>query len=412
MDNVTHTLLGALLGDAAHRFVAVNRHGLPGESRRVVGIGLMVAGSNLPDLDFLYSAVTGSKLDYLLQHRGYSHTLVASLLVAAATWWAALAWIRRRRLPWSPADLRYLAGLALLAPLTHIGLDFTNSYGVHPFWPFDNHWYYGDAVFIVEPLLWACAAPLLFTLRSNAGRLLVATPLLATPVLARFSGMIPLPQMVAMAAWVTLLALLAWRLPARAASAAGVAAWLGVTLLFFAAGHLAQARVAAGARRAFPAAITLDSVLTPLPANPVCRELLLVQLDGDAYVVRRAAHSLAPSLWPASACPLRGGERTTAPLAEVPAASDAEFHWMGQIGLPRSQLAALQSRDCAVRALLRFARVPWSAELAGGRVVGDLRYDREPGNGFAEITLGTAEAACPRLQPDWVPPREDVLMLR
>ena len=38
--------------------------------------------------------------------------------------------------------------------LGHLVLDSWNSYGVHPFYPFDMRWYYGDAMFIVEPWLW------------------------------------------------------------------------------------------------------------------------------------------------------------------------------------------------------------------------------------------------------------------
>ena len=43
---------------------------------------------------------------------------------------------------------------------------------------------------------------------------------------------------------------------------------------------------------------TLDTVLTPTPANPVCREMLAVQLLEDRYVVRRAFRSLVPGLCP------------------------------------------------------------------------------------------------------------------
>src|SRR6185312_15775659 len=32
-------------------------------------------------------------------------------------------------------------------------LDFTNNYGVRPFWPFWEKWYSWDIVFIIEPLL-------------------------------------------------------------------------------------------------------------------------------------------------------------------------------------------------------------------------------------------------------------------
>ena len=41
---------------------------------------------------------------------------------------------------------------ACLAGLSHILLDFTNNYGVRPFWPFSEKWYSWDIVFIVEPV--------------------------------------------------------------------------------------------------------------------------------------------------------------------------------------------------------------------------------------------------------------------
>ena len=47
-----------------------------------------------------------------------------------------------------------LFGFAYLAGLSHILLDFTNSYGVRPFWPFSERWYSWDIVFIVEPIMW------------------------------------------------------------------------------------------------------------------------------------------------------------------------------------------------------------------------------------------------------------------
>jgi len=46
-----------------------------------------------------------------------------------------------------------LFGYACLAGLSHLLLDFTNNYGVRPFWPFSERWYSWDLVFIVEPVL-------------------------------------------------------------------------------------------------------------------------------------------------------------------------------------------------------------------------------------------------------------------
>jgi inner membrane protein len=46
-----------------------------------------------------------------------------------------------------------LFGFAYLAGLSHILLDYTNDYGVRPFWPFSEKWYSWDIVFIVEPVM-------------------------------------------------------------------------------------------------------------------------------------------------------------------------------------------------------------------------------------------------------------------
>ena len=47
----------------------------------------------------------------------------------------------------------WLYFFACLAGLSHILLDFTNNYGVRPFWPFSEKWYSWDIVFIVEPVM-------------------------------------------------------------------------------------------------------------------------------------------------------------------------------------------------------------------------------------------------------------------
>jgi inner membrane protein len=43
----------------------------------------------------------------------------------------------------------------LAALLSHLLLDYTNNYGIRPFYPFDTHWYAWSIVFIVDPVLLA-----------------------------------------------------------------------------------------------------------------------------------------------------------------------------------------------------------------------------------------------------------------
>jgi inner membrane protein len=43
----------------------------------------------------------------------------------------------------------------LLSALSHLLLDWTNNYGLRPFFPFNPRWYAGSFVYIAEPVLWA-----------------------------------------------------------------------------------------------------------------------------------------------------------------------------------------------------------------------------------------------------------------
>ena len=119
-----------------------------------------------------------------------------------------------------------------ITPLLHIGMDFTNNYGVHPFWPLFDRWFYGDAVFIAEPLLWAACAPLAFTFRSKLARCIVVAVLAIGIGLALFSGLVPLLPAIVLIVVIAAMLLLGWRASQQVALAAGVALWLGVTAMF------------------------------------------------------------------------------------------------------------------------------------------------------------------------------------
>jgi inner membrane protein len=61
---------------------------------------------------------------------------------------------------------------AWIAALSHILLDYTNNYGVRPFFPFNPRWYAGGTVFIFEPVLFAAlllalVVPALLSLADN-----------------------------------------------------------------------------------------------------------------------------------------------------------------------------------------------------------------------------------------------------
>lgn len=411
MDNLTHTLIGVLVGETVAQTTPATTGGLPQQQRRNLFVTLMAIGSNLPDLDFLYSAITGNQLDYLLQHRGHTHTVVGALVTAGLLFVTCEAWCRWRKWTLSRADRLQIAGLTVLALLMHIAMDFTNSYGVHPFWPFYNGWLYGDSVFIWEPLLWAAAAPLVFILRTQAARILVAA-LLAVAIAASIgSGMVPVVFVVALTLLTLVMLLIGHRTAPRTALITGIAVWFGVMAGFAAAHTAADQRIEAFVSQAFPGMNTLDRALTPMPANPVCWDVMLALTDGDRYLIRHATWSLAPGWIPAQQCPGRNlFKNITAPISPVGNANNTTtVLWLGEIIMPRDQIAQLAATNCAAAAFMRFARMPWILQRDNASVLGDLRYDREPGLGFAEIELGEESGGCPWYIPPWIPPRKELL---
>ena len=409
MDNVTHTVIGVLLGETVARTTQPDPHGLPGEVRRNLLVATAAIGSNLPDVDLLYSFV-GGKVNYLLQHRGHSHTIVGALLLAAVAFAIARWRLARRGHSPSPRDVRWLGGVFAITPLLHIGMDFTNNYGVHPFWPLSNRWFYGDAVFIAEPLLWAACAPLALTFRTLPARLIVAAVLAIGIGLAWFSGLVPLLPEVTLIIVIVAMLLLAWRATAPRALAAGVALWLAVTAVFAVSSQVAARRIDAIAATLFPDEGLVDHVLTPMPANPLCWEIMLVQTRDHSVVARRTMLALAPSMIPADSCLNRSlSIPSSAPLQPVHGANTAELHWYGEIATDLDRLRNLVATDCEAAAAMRFIRVPWLATVGADMVLGDLRYDREKALGFAELALHVPPVACPRLVPDWRPPRADLL---
>src|SRR5215813_7544606 len=116
----------------------------------------MTLAAEAPDLDVLNS-FKGPVYGFA-HHRGFTHSFLGLILVAAVvTGVMYLIWRLRGRktnIPDLPPRWGLLFLFAYIAGLSHILLDFTNNYGVRPFWPFWHKWYSWDIVFIVEPALY------------------------------------------------------------------------------------------------------------------------------------------------------------------------------------------------------------------------------------------------------------------
>ena len=143
MEPITHFLFGATLSRAG-----LNR-------KTALATATMTLAAEAPDLDVI--ARLGGSVSLFAHHRGFTHSFLGLPLVAAVVvGFMYLVWRlggRRTRDPNLPPGWAVLFGYAYLAGLSHILLDFTNSYGVRPFWPFSERWYSWDIVDIIEPVL-------------------------------------------------------------------------------------------------------------------------------------------------------------------------------------------------------------------------------------------------------------------
>lgn len=165
MEPVTHVLTGACLARA-------------GLNRRAAYATLAMAiAAELPDIDVLWGF--RGPVAAFQHHRGITHTFIgvpfeAALVVGfcyAVHLWRARRHRTRpatapipadpttshRERPLTAAPVRWgrLYGFAVLALLSHLLLDYTNNYGLRPFFPFNPHWYAASIVFIFDPLLFA-----------------------------------------------------------------------------------------------------------------------------------------------------------------------------------------------------------------------------------------------------------------
>lgn len=160
MEPVTHVLTGACLARAGF-----NR-------RAAYATFAMAVAAELPDIDSLW-AFRGP-VDVLQHHRGITHTFLGVLFEAAFValvfygvhHWRAKRYANRKRptvvgdhvpieRPLTAAPVRWgmLYVCCLVALLSHLLLDYTNNYGLRPFYPFNPHWYAASIVFIFDPLI-------------------------------------------------------------------------------------------------------------------------------------------------------------------------------------------------------------------------------------------------------------------
>jgi inner membrane protein len=144
LEPITHFLTGAVLARAGF-----NR-------KTALATATMTLAAEAPDLDIFWRFK--SPVYYFAHHRGFTHSFLGLFLMSGLTVGLVyVLWLlrgRRTKIPDLPPRWGLLFLFSYIAGLSHILLDFTNNYGVRPFWPFWEKWYSWDIVFIVEPALY------------------------------------------------------------------------------------------------------------------------------------------------------------------------------------------------------------------------------------------------------------------
>lgn len=393
MDLITHIVAGGAVSATVTAGVAGRQRGWSPAGAAACG----VAASIVMDGDELLPyRLKDEGLRYILYHRGHTHTIVIAAALGLLVAGLAYAIPSRFR-----PRFRTLALIGVAGALTHLLMDATNDYGVHPFWPLWNGWMRGKFIFLMEPLIWAPLLPLAFRplLREGEGisenRLyLGVVGVLVAAVLAFIWGRFFQPL------WMTLFsATLAsvwilgqvvlqyrWRRP-------GVA-WASVLLVWavFLWGSL-EAR--SKMTTASSGQVTVDLNTTPAPANPFCWRVIATDVDsvtGD-ITARREVVNLLPLLIP-DACWL-------------PPKGQATWTDDGRVVTPRATFEQLASHNCDVQAAEIYLQSPFLGRCADGRfLVGDLRIDYED-----ELTKygklcadAVKKEPCDYYMPKWIRP--------
>lgn len=170
MDNLTHSLAGAVLGQMGLK------------QRTGLAMPALVIGANLPDIDAV-CAVIGTQS--LAMRRGLTHGPIALVVLPLILTALLLAYGRWRPNPTRlPIHGGWLLALAYIGALSHPALDWLNSYGIRFLEPFSSQWFAGDTLFIIDVWIWTALALGVWLSQRRERR---AQPNWQTPAVASFA---------------------------------------------------------------------------------------------------------------------------------------------------------------------------------------------------------------------------------
>lgn len=352
MDPLAHTLAGASL--ARTRLGRLSAYATP----------TAILGANAPDVDAVMMLIDRDlSLGF---RRGWTHGVLAlavlPLLVAGLVRIAdrVLAWARGR-----PPRARAgpLLALSFAAVATHPALDWLNTYGIRLLMPFDDRWFYGDALFIMDPWVWLLAGTAVVAAHSRSAASVSAWVVLGA-VLTGFVTVVGRSQIAAILVWLAGIAAIAGAARVVASRSNSRLATVCLT-----AAAVYMAAMVAGSRIAERQVVDwlherdaafVDVMAGPLPARPLARDVVVA--DGDHY------HFLEVD-W-LRADPIRVSDAAIARGPRGPVIDAALAHAPG------------------TRRWLRFPAFTVEPIAGGHRVtIRDVRYSRRRGFDFPNVVV-------------------------
>lgn len=360
MDPIAHSLAGATLAQTG-----LKRH-------TPLATAALIISANLPDIDAVVT-ILGPDAS-LYYRRGMTHGILALLILPIILTIAILAydrlWRRRRSPDKPPVNARWLLLLSFIGVLSHLFLDWLNTYGVRLFMPFDGRWFYGDTLFIIDPWMWLLmgAAPVFAYSRRRMSRILWSGLGAGASTLVTLAPIVPLGAKLVW--WIGVAAILT-------ASAQGVDALKNQRIavlctvafaLYLTAmmggNKLSEQRVQGWIAQEEDAQ-ALELMIGPLPANPFRRDVIaLTDTHYHGLTVRLFGAPSIQRLYPPQP------RQSSHPAVEV----------------------ALKKQE--IRGFVNWMRFPlYQVEDEGDRyqvIIRDLRYvgpndERGPGIGMAEV---------------------------
>lgn len=274
MDPFTHTFAGGLMARGGLRTLTP------------LATAALLIGVNAPDIDIVTSWM--GEYASLAHRRGWTHGVLAWVVLPLTITAMLMIWQRIRQRHLNPAPpvrplFWPLLFVSMLAVLSHPLLDWLNNYGIRLLMPFDNQWFYGDTLFVLDPWVWLIMGGGWFITASQHRWQQVVWGLFwlgasAVVSLNSFS------TAATIAIWYTgLAAIIGLRVISPTLASSTTARWaLSIALLYIAINGVAL-RTAVNQVEQFVTAsgkgAPLDIMVAPFPANPLRGSIVVVYDD-------------------------------------------------------------------------------------------------------------------------------------